>query len=146
MCRIATVSLVRSIFAVLLLAAWPAVTSHALLERYGIIHEVHADHHHSQASHHDHGAGRGSHEHNDNNHDFADGGYVAKIGSNGLAYGVGCALYVVTSSAVVLESIDTETRIVFGPAPPGIAPPEFLHSLNFLLRTSADVRAPSSLA
>jgi hypothetical protein len=46
-------------------AVWPAVTSHALLEQAGFIHEIHADHHHAHDHDqpHDHDYDGGSHEH-----------------------------------------------------------------------------------
>jgi hypothetical protein len=113
------------------------VTSHALLERFGIIHEVHADHHRDDGE---------SHEHNAYNNDFADGGYISKTTGNSAPIRANLCLYQAAWLTVVLHSIDLDVMTAFGPAPPGLAPPEFLHSLNFLLRTSADVRAPSSLA
>jgi hypothetical protein len=121
----------------LLLAIWPAVTSHALLEGFQLIHQVHDDHHQPSDG--------GSHEHNADNHDFADGGYLAKTSGNSVPLRVDVASYQPASLVVLLCSVDAIALKAFGPAPPGIAPPEYLHSWNFLHRTSADVRAPSFL-
>jgi hypothetical protein len=122
----------------MLLAAWPVVTSHALLEHFEFIHEVHEDHHH-------HSDGS-SHEHSADNHDFADGGYVAKTSGNSAPARVDVCVFESAWLTVLLQSIDSGSLTTFGPAPPGVAPPEYLHAWNFLHRTSADVRAPSSLS
>jgi hypothetical protein len=129
---------VRTIFALLLLAAWPAVTSHSLLEQFGFIHEVHEDHHHSDG---------GSHEHNSDNHDFADGDYVAKLDGGTGPLWVDIQLYEVPWLAVAFASIISVSDVnALGPAPPGVAPPEFLRSWNFLHRTAVDARAPSFIS
>src|SRR5687768_16135807 len=105
-------------FALFLAAVWPAVTSHALLEQAGLIHIVHLDHHHSHDHDDDHGGG--SHEHNSDDHDFADGGYWAKISLTkapkpnfALLYQTGYLAAALINSPVLHEPAD------FGPAPPG---------------------------
>jgi hypothetical protein len=136
-CNLAFVTMLRSVFALLLLAIWPAVTSHALMERFELIHEVHYDH-----EQHSNG---GSHEHSADDHDFADGGYFAKTSGNSAPLRVDLWSYQAASLTVFLFWADSIALKGFGPAPPGVAPPEYLHSWQFLHRTSADVRAPSSL-
>jgi len=129
------VRFVRGIFALLLAALWPAVTSHALLEQAGVIHQVHAEHHHP---HH------GPHEHNSDNHDFADGKYWAKTSGTktpkpnfALAYQCAWLAAPVSNLSSTIEATDA------GPGPPGTAPPELLRPWNFLLRAAANPRAPT---
>jgi hypothetical protein len=128
---------VRSIFALLLLAAWPAVTSHSLLEQFGLIHEVHHDHH----------SDGGSHEHNSDNHDFADGDYIAKLNGDTGPLRVDLQFYEVPWSTAALQSTNNISDVnTLGPAPPGVAPPEILRSWNFLHRTAVHARAPSFIS
>src|SRR5438046_6658090 len=54
----------RFIIAPLLVAIWLPASSHALLEHWELIHQVHADNEF---------ASNGSHEHDTDNHDAADG-------------------------------------------------------------------------
>lgn len=130
-------------FALFLAAVWPAVTSHALLEQAGLIHQVHADHHHS----HDHDHDGGSHEHKADDHDFADGGYWAKNSPAKSARPNSALLYQTHWLAAVLTNPPVDHQPAdFGPAPPGTSPPELLHRWNFVLRTAVDARAPSFLS
>lgn len=137
------VRFVRRIVALLLLAAWPALTSHSLLELIGVIHqshEAHAAHHHDHHHHPD----DPSHEHGPADHDFADGGYIAKSSNNSAPF----RALPQTQTALWAIASTHQTELVagaaFGPAPPGVAPPEFLQTWNFLHRTAIDARAPSS--
>jgi hypothetical protein len=126
---------VRTFVAMLLLAIWPAVTSHALLEQAGLIHEAHDDHH----------GGDGSHEHNSDNHAFADGDYA----SGNSAKSVKKPEFSVVSTALLQTAPSLSVFVRNdppGPAPPGTAPPHLLKSWSFLLRTALPVRAPSSIS
>ena len=125
------VGLARTFCAIVLLALWPAVTSHALLQQAGLIHEFHDDHH----------GGEGSHEHNSENHDFADGDYTSATGAKALQKPdtVVCTeLWQAVSECSIRLRYDAP-----GPAPPGTAPPLLQKSWSFLLRTALPVRAPS---
>lgn len=119
----------------LLLALWPAVTSHALLEQAGLIHEVHDDHHGEE----------GSHEHNADNHTFADGDYLSANGAKSLkkpeSNVISTALFQTVFPSSVFLRNDSP-----GPAPPGAAPPHLLKSWSFLLRAALPVRAPSFIS
>ena len=65
-----TMEQMRRIIALLLLAWLPAVSSHGLLQYWGLIHQFHAAHGEDS-----HGSGdtEGSHEHHGSDHDAADG-------------------------------------------------------------------------
>jgi hypothetical protein len=120
---------------IFLLAIWPAVTSHALLEQAGIIHVVHNDHHGSDDSH----------EHNSDNHAFADGDYTSVSAAKSLKK---------PDSAVILTALFQEGFVSAflsgddspGPAPPGTAPPLLQKFWCFLFRTALPVRAPSFIS
>ena len=121
----------------LLVAIWPAVTSHALLEQAGLIHVVHDDHHHESD---------GSHEHNADNHAFADGDYTSTSAAKSLkkpdSAVVATALFQTVSCVSAFSSDDGSP----GPGPPGAAPPLLQKSWCFLLRTALPVRAPSFIS
>ena len=127
---------VRICIATLLLAIWPAVTSHALLEQSGLIHVVHDDHH----------GNTGSHEHNADNHAFADGGYSSPTAPKSLEkpqpVEISTPLLQILSCISAFLSDDDSP----GPAPPGTAPPLLQKSWYFLLRTALPVRAPSFIS
>ena len=130
-------------FALILAAVWPALTSHALLERAGLIHEVHPNHHHP----HDHDHDGGSHEHNADDHDFADGGYWAKTSPTKTAKPNFALLYKTSWLDTALTNSPLDDQLAdFGPDPPGASPPELLHRWNFVLRTAVNARAPSFLS
>jgi hypothetical protein len=61
---------VRGIFALALLAIWPIVTCHSLLEATEMIHLDEHHHHHQD--------GGGNDQDHDSDHDFADGNYFSK--------------------------------------------------------------------
>lgn len=137
--------------ALFLAAIWPAVTSHALLEQAGFIHQVHAngDHHHHphDPDHRHHHHEEGSHEHNADDHDFADGKYWAKTSPNKTPKPNFPLLYQSAGiSRLVTDSTGLRDPNDFGPAPPGALPPELLHRWNFVLRTAVNARAPSRLS
>ena len=118
---------------VLLLAIWPAVTSHALLQQFGLIHQAH---------HHHHGDD-GSHEHHSDNHAFADGDYT----SAGTAQGIAKPQLATPAAALLFPVPFSFSALLIngspGPAPPRAAPPLLQHSWCFLLRTALPARAPS---
>ena len=120
----------------LLLAIWPAVSSHALLQQAGLIHEFHDDHHHGDG---------GSHEHNSDNHDFADGDYT----SGGAAKALKKPEFLLAPTALLQTAAHGSILLRNyspGPAPPGTAPPLLLKSWYFLLRAALPVRAPSVIS
>jgi hypothetical protein len=121
-----------------LLAGWPVLTSHALLQHWGVIHEVHADHH----------SGDGSHEHDADNHAFADGGYLSGANNVKVTKPLSVALFISCFVARLLALIclfEREFRF-FGPAPPGTSPPELSRIWQFFSRAALPVRAPSFLS
>jgi hypothetical protein len=130
---------VRIIIALIMLALWPAMTSHALLQQFELIHEVHDDHD---------GSG-GSHEHDsDDDHDFADGGYLNNSSSS---VSILKTLLAATASPFVASLSLTPVTVapaVFnsGLAPPGTGPPELLHCWQFFFRAALPVRAPSVIS
>jgi hypothetical protein len=132
---IQVVGRIRTMFVTLLLAIWPAVTSHTLLEQAGMIHVVHDDHHGSE----------GSHEHNADNHAFADGDYTSASAANSLKKpgltSISTAFFQRLYVSAFINNEDSP-----GPAPPGIAPPFLQKSWYFLLRTALPVRAPSFIS
>lgn len=133
---VAVVGGVQTFAVMLLLAIWPAVTSHALLEQAGLIHVVHDDHH----------ASDGSHEHNADHHAFADGDYTSATGAKSLKKPESTLI----STALLQTLPDTSAFLAEndspGPAPPGTAPPLLQKSWYFLLRTALPVRAPSFIS
>lgn len=120
----------------LLLAIWPAVTSHALLEQAGLIHVVHDDHHGSD----------GSHEHDADNHAFADGDYTSVSAVKLLKKPDSVVSPTLLLQAFSYISVFLAEDDSPGPAPPGTAPPLLQKSWYFLLRTALPVRAPSSIS
>jgi hypothetical protein len=160
------VGLVRKIVAVLLMAIWPAVTSHTLLENLGLIHVAHgetfliannAEEHHR----HDHPGDSDSHhghqhhsldnapersDHNqqsDDHHLFADGDYAwtsagKTLTKSELADESARTLFCTSA----LNRVEAEIDLT-GPAPPGTAPPLLQTTWQFLLRAAVPARAPS---
>jgi hypothetical protein len=120
---------------IFLLAIWPAVTSHALLEQAGVIHVVHDDHHGDD----------GSHEHNTDNHVFADGDYASSRSATALTNpGSPVVQTAFLQSAFVSAFLSVDDSP--GPAPPGTTPPLLRKSWCFLFRTALPVRAPSIIS
>ena len=60
----------RQLIALLLLVLWPAVSSHALLQHSGLIHQFHTDHDEDSDGS---DVPNGPHEHHGVDHDAADG-------------------------------------------------------------------------
>jgi hypothetical protein len=121
--------------ALALLAFWPVMTSHALLQHWGVIHEVHSDH----------DSGDGSHEHDSDNHAFADGGYLRGSSSIQVTKPLSSVVLIPFATATLLAiafSLQREVRPC-GPAPPGTAPPELSHNWQFSFRAALPARAPS---
>jgi hypothetical protein len=129
------VRLLNKLIVLVLVALWPAITSHTLLEQAGVIHEVHEDHHGDE----------GSHEHNADNHTFADGDYTP----------INAGKFLKKPESTVVSTAPFQTVLYCsilmrndppGPAPPGTAPPYLQKSWYFLLRTALPVRAPSLIS
>lgn len=162
--------LVRKIVAVILVAIWPAVTSHTLLESLGVIHVAHHetvetakggrerhhqhDHHgeghshdHHQHQHADNGAERGhQNEQRDDHHIFADGDYAwtnagKTLTKPELSVCGSLAFFCASSLNAVEAELDSP-----GPAPPGTAPPLLQKTWQFSLRAAVPVRAPSIIS
>lgn len=127
---------IRSIIVVLLVAFWPLLTSHSLLEQLGVIH---------QTSHHDEDHNDGDH-HSDHadDHDFADGKYLTKSGASDAPDLVPVSiLQALWATICFQELLSAPDSVASGPSPPGLAPLEIVRSWNFLRRTALDARAPS---
>lgn len=136
------VTLVWNIMAMLMLVTWPVMSSHPLLQQFGLIHEIHADHDDDD----DGGDGR-PHEHNADNHSFADGGYLRNSSSISVikpAFSIP-ALPPLTAIFCSFEACAAEISHS-GPAPPGIAPPELTLGWQFAFRAALPVRAPSFIS
>lgn len=128
------------IVALLLTAFWLPASSHVHLQHFGLIHEIHADHHH-----HDHGDAESSHhEHGADNHAAADGECLLSSGTTGWGLPWG-GLHEIPFDIVPALSVSVlpATPEAVGLAPPGAAPPEYPASWQFLLRAALPVRAPS---
>ena len=135
---IGAVRLLRKLIALALVAIWPAVTSHSLLERLDLIHVVYEDHHH----HDDDGK---SHEHDTDNHRFADGDYTLPSPTKSLSK-PNFSIAHAGAVAFVLSPISLDITEAQGPAPPGVAPPLLQKSWHFSLRAALPVRAPSFIS
>jgi hypothetical protein len=121
----------------LLAVLWLPASSHALLEHFGLIHQVHADHHHDE--------GEGSpHEHGSHNHDAADGlmlAPAAKVKSPAPEF---VATPVRLSSLLWAAPRPVElTAPGFGLSPPDSTPAELSRRWQFYSRAAHPVRAPS---
>jgi len=128
----------RFIIAPLLVALWLPASSHALLEHWELIHQVHADHESSS---------NGSHEHDTDNHDGADGLGLVPSAKVPLPQPVFVALlpcFTVLSLPDGHEGIGQFAHT--GPSPPGTAPPQLSHCWQFSFRTALPARAPSLIS
>ena len=125
--------------AAVLLAFWPAVSSHAFLQVWGLIHLTHAD------PGWDPGSPEGSHDHHDNDHEVADGqcrlSTQSVVAPGPLLVATPLWLCGWMLARVPLPSDDEPPAS--GVAPPSSAPPELLHRWQFSLRAALPVRAPS---
>jgi hypothetical protein len=129
------VRFVRAIFALALLAMWPMVTCHSLLETTEMIHlDEHSDHHQD---------GGGKDQDHDSDHDFADGNYFSKTTQDSVNGFDRVLLFQSVWLAAILPDLSTLEMPLEGPAPPGVAPPDLIHCWNFVHRTALAARAPS---
>ena len=124
-------------FAVVLVALWPAVTSHTLLELSALIHVVHDDHHLP---------GEDSHEHNADNHLFADGDYISPTAAKVLLKPAFPTQWTIPALAAAFSSLADVRVDAPGPAPPDSEPDFLQQNWHFSLRTALPVRAPSFLS
>ena len=143
--------------AIVLVALWPAITSHALLSQSGIIHIIHADHHsddgdshaHQHLSHHqhdEHDHDEGSHEHNGDNHAFADGDYRSTAASK-LIFKPSLIPAFIAFAGITAPVHQCELLVDSpGPAPPGSGPQILQQTWQFSNRTAIPARAPSALS
>lgn len=143
--------------AMLLVALWPAVTSHTLLTHGGIIHVVHPDEHGerhgdaghqhlSHAQHHEHDHDEGSHEHNGDNHAFADGDYRPTSVTKLVFKPFLSVLFTAGSTIAVPVQVCEHLVDSPGPAPPGSIPQILQQTWQFSNRTAVPGRAPSFLS
>jgi hypothetical protein len=129
---------VRITVTLLLLALWPAASSHALLETCGLIHQQHADHEFGS---------NGSHDDHDDDHEAADGHCL--LSSTQVTVPVP-DLDLVPHLFVFLSlgwEAELQSPVLFsGLAPPGTAPPQLSHRWQFSFRTALSPRAPSLIS
>jgi hypothetical protein len=124
----------KLIIALVLVIAWPVVTSHAWLQQIGWIHH----------SHEEHGSAGHSHEHLPDNHEFADGDYApgsafAKVlKPASLDLGAFSLWSGAEPGPRGERAVSGNPLVRAGPSPPGL-----LDSLHFALRTAQPTRAPS---
>lgn len=135
---LSAVNRLKTIVSLLLAAVWLPASSHALLEHFELIHQVHADHDADSD---------GSHEHDADNHEAADGRcalsstHVSVPQPNAVALPMlFCALGLDWASELHVEPQPS------GLAPPGTAPPQFSHRWQFSFRTALPARAPSLIS
>jgi hypothetical protein len=129
----------------MLVAVWLPASSHALLQSFGFIHQVHthddsADEAHDADSHDSH-----EHDADADNHAAADGLCLVSSGKVSPAKLVAVAALPWLVAATVLSGAETPSSLQrhSGPSPPGVAPPELSHCWQFSFRAALPVRAPS---
>jgi hypothetical protein len=120
----------KTVAVLLLLALWVPASSHALMERAGMIHTADAQH--------------------DDDHAAADGLCVSAA-THVQAPQPTCALVPGLAANVefwlpALAVLDGKVTEASGPAPPGVAPPELPQTWHFVSRTALPARAPSHLS
>ena len=125
----------RFIIAPLLVALWLPASSHVLLERWELIHQVHTGH---DADSDD------SHEHDADNHEAADG----KCASSSTHVSVPLPEMVASADTLSVLGLAwvLELHLERHPSgldPPGTAPPQLCHRWQFSFRTALSARAPS---
>jgi hypothetical protein len=135
---VASVKQLRVTITVFLIALWLPASSHALLEHYELIHQVHADQ--DQDS-------DGSHEHDAENHEAADG----KCALASTHVSVPMPQTVAIPFLFCALGLDWSSELHAAPhpsglAPPGAAPPQFSHRWQFSFRTALPARAPSLIS
>jgi len=128
----------RSIVSVLLAAVWLPASSHAMLEHYGLIHQVHADFGADSSN---------SHEHDTDSHDAADGKCALSSThvSAPLPDAAAMPLLFCTPSLDWNSALHVG-RHPSGLAPPGPAPPHLSHRWQFSFRNALPARAPSLIS
>lgn len=141
---------VRMLVALLLVALWLPASSHVHLERLGLIHQVHAEHHHhghaNDGDADDHGDSQPVEgEQHTSGHDAADGNLV-QVSSDGGVDGSRLAALPVAPCldfAEMAPSLPPASPDHTGLEPPGVAPPESIQRWHFASRAALPVRAPS---
>lgn len=129
----------KTIVSLLLAVLWLPASSHALLEHFGLIHQVHADH-----DHHEHEGEGGAHEHGSHNHHAADGLMVAPAGKvkSPAPEFVAAPVWLTSLVWAAPRPVDL-TALGFGLSPPHSAPAELFRRWQFHSRAALPVRAPS---
>jgi hypothetical protein len=132
------VNRVKAAVALLLATVWLPASSHALLEHFELIHQVHDDHDTNS---------QGSHEHDTDSHDAADG----KCAPSSTQISVPICKTVATPFFLATFVIDLSAELHAAPhpsgrAPPGTAPPQLSHRWQFSLRTALLAREPSLIS
>ena len=124
----------RAIVSLLLVALWLPASSHALLEHFEVIHQVHADHEADSAD---------SHEHDADNHEAADG--VCMLSSSHVTVPLPDSIPMPMFCAPGLHWASElhAGQQPSGLAPPGTAPPQLSHGWQFSFRAALPARAPS---
>jgi hypothetical protein len=130
-----TVTLLRSVVSLLLVASWLPASAHPLLQYAGLIHECHADHDTDSS---------GSHEHDSDNHEAADG----KCALSATHISVPVPDAAASPLPLCLLGLRWVSELHFEPQPsglppPGTAPPQLSHRWQFSFRTALPARAPS---
>ena len=132
------VNRVKTIVSLLLVTVWLPASSHALLEHFEWIHQVHGDH--------DADSG-GSNEHDTDNHEATDG-HCALSSTH-----VSVSVPDTVASPFLLTTLGLEWASELhaephpsGLAPPGTAPPLLSHCWQFSFRTALPARAPSLIS
>ena len=147
----------RNLVAMMLVAIWPVVTSHTLLESLGVKDDPdradanHHHHHHGNPDPHHHDQkheksdSEEHREHNADNHTFADGDYAWTPAAKTLKAGLSIWNLVAFFCASSLSSIEAKLDSP-GPAPPGAAPPLIQKTWQFSVRAAVPARAPSIIS
>lgn len=131
------VNRLRFIIAPLLVVLWLPASSHALLEHWELIHQVQSDHE------------PGPDDSDTDNHDAADGiCHIAPTAVQVQQPDWNAGLQLAPESFLLAFIAPGEAPLVLrnGPDPPGVAPPELLHTWQFSFRTSLPPRAPSVIS
>jgi hypothetical protein len=128
----------RALVTVLLVAIWLPASSHALLEHFELIHQVHADHDEDSS---------GSHEHDTDNHEAADG--HCALSSTHISVSPPDSTATLSLDCLLALGLISELHTELQPsglAPPGTAPPQLSHRWQFSFRTALPAREPSLIS
>ena len=135
---LAMLNRLRTIVSLLLTLVWFAASSHELLERFELIHQVHED---------DNAASPGSHDYDTNHPDAADGKATLSSGHVDFPAPNLVANRFLVASSQLDETSSRQVQVCFsGLSPPGTAPPQFSHRWQFSFRTALPPRAPSLIS